>query len=1000
MPNWSVRIILLLGFWTIATRPAWSVDPSRRMAQYGHTAWRSSEGYFDSSPYTLAQTNDGFLWIGSASGLLRFDGVRFTKFISTRGVELPRVAVNSLFTDRDGTLWIGTAAGLFRLKDDVLTSFKSSPAAVRQVIQDDAGTIWVARANMRVPGGALCKVVGEELQCLDPAHGFPLPLAKTLAADHNGNIWVGGATSYIRWSPNSQTVYAPDAFKNNNNMAAIGAINLAPDGHPLIGMERDGPGLGLEEMFEGKPRPYGPFSGFKAEDTDTGVIRSDSHGAVWIGSTKGLIRLYKGIADRYDEVDGLSSRDINDVLEDREGNIWVATAGGLDRLRDLPIRAFDEHEGLRVPSSSSLLAERTGRLWIQDGFELSFMDPSVPDSIRREGALHDRGYVHVMFQAADGSVWISPGEDIVRYNHGKAETIARPPGAPEHTATYAFAEDPNHDIFALQAQTPDLWKIHNSTATRVGTTPALPGAYTMAIDHQGVFWFALVDGRLGRLEGTNLQLLSVQASAEPAIILQLSITPDNAVLGAGNGLILVKEGKTSILGKGAGLPCEHVISFTFDHQGDLWMATTCGTIEVKQEEWQKWRSNPSTIVKPLVFDTLDGNGFAAGPFQHAADVTPDGRVWFANGKGVQMIEPDQLAVNRIVPPVHIQDVVADGKQVDADSPLRLAPLTRQIQIDYTATSLTLPQRVLFRYKLEGHDKDWQAVGTRRQAFYNDLKPGTYRFTVLACNNSGLWNEVGSSLTFTVAPAWFQTRPFIGLVVLLGAVLLYGLYWLRVKQLRSRLQLRYETRLEERTRVARDLHDTLLQTIQGTKLFAEEALREHEDVAQLHGVVEKIYEWLSRAVVEGRAALTALRSGSNAGDLEERLRVAAEDCSRSKGMTVRFEVVGTPAELRGNTSEEIFRIGYEAIRNACAHSNGSALEIQLTYGKVVKLTVRDNGIGFNANELSGRASGHYGIDGMRERAIKLGGSLSVRSTPRNGTEVTLSTGIWAETSEWM
>ncbi len=973
----------------MAIDTAWSVNPNSRITQYGHTAWRSSDGDFESSPYTLAQTQDGYLWIGSTAGLLRFDGVRFTKFISTKGVQLPVAAVYALFTDRDGTLWIGTAAGLFHWKDGTLTAIKSSPAGIRQVIQDDAGTIWVARANMRIPGGALCKVAGIDLQCLDTAHGFPLPLAKTLAADHQGNIWVGGTTSYIRWSPTSQTVYAPDAFKNNNSMAAIGAINLNPEGHPLIGMEKNGPGLGLEEMRDGKPRPYGPFSGFKAEDTDIGVIRTDSHGAVWIGSTKGLIRLYKGVADRYDEADGLSSRNINDVLEDREGNIWVATTGGLDRLRDLPIKAFDEHEGLRVTSSSSLLAERGGRLWIQDGFELSFMDPSIPDAIRREGALHDRGYVSVMFQATDGSVWISPGEDIVRYDHGKVETIARPPGAPEHTSTYAFAEDANHDIFALQALTPDLWKIHNATATRVVTTPALPRAYTMAIDHQGVFWFALVDGRLGRLAGTRLQLLSVQPSTQPALIKQLSVTPDNAVLGAGDGLILIKDGKTTILGKNAGLPCEQVTSFTFDHQGDLWMFTNRGTIEIRREDWQRWRSDPSTMVKPVVLDTLDGNNSAAGLFQHAADVTPDGRVWFANGKGVQMIEPSQLAVNRMVPPVHIESMVADGTVVDADTSPRLAPLTRQIQIDYTATSLTLPQRVLFRYKLEGQDRDWQAVGTRRQAFYNDLKPGTYRFTVLASNNSGLWNEVGSSITFTVPPAWFQTRWFIGVGVLFAAAILYGLYWLRVRQVRTRLQLQYETRLEERTRVARDLHDTLLQTIQGTKLVAEEALQGSEDPTQLHNVVTKIHEWLSRAVIEGRAALTALRTGSNTADLAENLRSAAKECSEASGMKLHFEAIGKLADLPSGISEEIFRIGYEAIRNACSHSHGSILAVQLTYGKLLTLTVKDNGIGFDSAGVAGRAAGHYGLDGMRERARQLDGSLSIHSTQNGGTEIVLS-----------
>jgi signal transduction histidine kinase len=226
--------------------------------------------------------------------------------------------------------------------------------------------------------------------------------------------------------------------------------------------------------------------------------------------------------------------------------------------------------------------------------------------------------------------------------------------------------------------------------------------------------------------------------------------------------------------------------------------------------------------------------------------------------------------------------------------------------------------------------------------------------------------------------------------LLAVLTLYALYRLRVTQLRKRLQLQYTTRLEERTRVARDLHDTLLQTIQGTKLVAEEALHGSDDPTQLHNVVAKIHEWLSRAVIEGRAALTALRTGSNAGDLAEKLRVAAEGCAQSSLMEVRFETVGAPIELSSDMTEEIFRIGYEAIRNACAHSQGSILDVQLTYGKMLKLAVKDNGIGFEFHGVPNRASGHYGLDGMRERAKQLGGSLAVASAPGNGTEIILTT----------
>lgn len=986
-----LRVVLLVCLCALETRHAWALDPTSRISQYGHTAWRSSEGYFDSEPYALAQSKDGYLWIGSASGLARFDGVRFVKFTTANGVKLPSSAVYSLLTDRDGSLWIGTAQGLSHLKDSVLTNLASSNAGVRGIAQDDGGTVWVARANMRTPGGALCRAEGTKLQCFGPAQGFPLPFAKTIACDHEGNVWVGGATSYIRWSPTSQTVYSPPAFKNNMDLAAIGSTALAPDGHPLIGMTRMGPGLGLEEMIDGKPRPFGPFEGFDAQTQgNVNVIRVDSRGAVWLGTEEGVIRLYNGIADRFTLADGLSGQGVQDIVEDREGDIWLATGDGIDRLRDLPVKSFNQRNGMRMDATHSLLADRDGALWIQDGVGLSVLEPGVSSTFRHDKTLDGKGFIRVMFQARDGSLWMSPREDLVRYNHGKLQTIARPKDAPPHTSTYAFAEEENGDILALQSLAPDLWRVHDGVATRVITTPALPPAYTMALDHRGVLWIAIVGGKLGRLEGTNLQVLSVQHSETPSLLRQLTVTQDNTVLGAGDGLVVYKDGQTSILGKASGLPCERIISFTFDLTENLWMTSTCGTFEISREDWRKWRSDPKTQVKPLVFDALDGVRYTAISLNHAADTTHDGRLWFATGAVLQMIDPRNLTLNRVVPAVHIENVTADGVQVDANSSPHLPALTRQLQIDYTATSLSLPQRVLFRYKLEGYDRGWQTAGTRRQAFYNDLRPGTYRFTVLACNNSGIWNETGSSTSFTIAPAWFQTRWFMAACFLLAVLTLYALYRLRVTQLRKRLQLQYTTRLEERTRVARDLHDTLLQTIQGTKLVAEEALHGSDDPTQLHNVVAKIHEWLSRAVIEGRAALTALRTGSNAGDLAEKLRVAAEGCAQSSLMEVRFETVGAPIELSSDMTEEIFRIGYEAIRNACAHSQGSILDVQLTYGKMLKLAVKDNGIGFEFHGVPNRASGHYGLDGMRERAKQLGGSLAVASAPGNGTEIILTT----------
>lgn len=982
------KVILLMGVCACTTRPAWSVNPETRISQYSHTAWRTSEGIFESTPTSLAQTSDGYLWVGSSSGLLRFDGVRFVKFMGANGIKLPTNTIFSLLTDHDGSLWIGTAWGLSHLKNGVLTNLKSNIGAVRAIAQDDAGVVWVARANMPRGNGALCKVTGDALQCIGARQGFPIPFAKAITCDHQGNVWVGGATSYIRWSPHSQTVYAPDAFKKNTETAAIGSMALAPDGNPMVAMLDSGPGLGLEEMVGGKPRPYGPFAGIDPErDIEANAIRVDSHGAVWLGTDHGIVRLYHGGFDTFGPTDGLSGRNVNDILEDREGNIWVATTDGLDRLRELAVTSFTEHEGLRGPTAHTVLADRDGAVWVQAGPSLDVLQPGSLAITHGPKFFDGRGYIPLLFQARDGALWLSMNEQLIRMDHGNRQIIAPPPGAPPHTLTYGFAEDANGNIYALQGMTPDLWRIHNGVATRVVTTPALPVPYVMTIDHDGALWFGFPDGRLGHLQGTSLEFISVPHTGINAFIRQISVAPDGAILAAAEGLVVYKDGKVSSLGTAQGLPCDKILSFTFDHDGDLWMPSTCGTMEVSHDDWLRWRRDPGAMVKPRVLDVLDGVRWAAVEMNHAADVTPDGRLWFASGASLQMIDPRNLAVNTVIPAVHIEDVIADGTAAPATDSLSLAPLTRQIQIDYTATSLSLPQRVLFRYKLEGHDKEWQEAGNRRQAFYNDLKPGRYRFIVLACNNSGLWNKTGASITFTVDPAWFQTRWFMLLCITLAVAFLCFFYWLRMKQLRSRFQLLYEARLEERTRVARDLHDTLLQTIQGTKLVAEQALLEDTDPSQLKKAVGRIYEWLAKAVVEGRAALTALRTESVI-SLVDRLRHIAENCSSTAGMALDFEVSGTVSEFSEDVTEEIFRVGYEAIRNACVHSKGSRLEVRLIYGRPFVLRVRDNGIGIDPEISSGRTFGHYGLPGMHERADKLGATLTIRSAPETGTEVSL------------
>jgi hypothetical protein len=339
--------------------------------------------------------------------------------------------------------------------------------------------------------------------------------------------------------------------------------------------------------------------------------------------------------------------------------------------------------------------------------------------------------------------------------------------------------------------------------------------------------------------------------------------------------------------------------------------------------------------------------------------------------------------------VHVEGFIADRKNYFPRSDLRLPPLTRDLEIDYTALSFVVPQKVRFRYKLEGRDAAWQEPGTRRQAFYSDLRPGRYQFRVVACNNDGVWNDAGAILDFSIAPTWYQTNWFRILCAVSGLIAAVILYRLRVRQIARFIGTRFDERLAERTRMARDLHDTFLQTIQGSKLVADDALDPSTDPVRMRRAMEQLSVWLARAMQEGRMALNSLRTASTErNDLAEALRRVTEDSLIPSSMGVTFSVVGDAKEMHPIVRDEIYRIGYEAIRNACTHSAASRLEVELRYANDLDLRVSDNGVGIDPVIADKGRDGHFGLQGIRERAARIGGKLTLGSSSNSGTEIRL------------
>jgi hypothetical protein len=441
-----------------------------------------------------------------------------------------------------------------------------------------------------------------------------------------------------------------------------------------------------------------------------------------------------------------------------------------------------------------------------------------------------------------------------------------------------MTEDSDHDIWAaVVGKHPGLVRVRNMKAKEVMTSQA----FALTLDPKGGIWIGFVKKALGRYRDGRLDRFSPYQDQRPLSITGLQLDPDGTVWGASSqGLVRWKEGTIELLNARNGLPCDSVYAVLRDNSNSLWLSTRCGFVAISDSELQNWAQQPASTVEVRTLDTFDGAQPASTPFKPMASKSPDGRLWFANESVVQMIDPRHLDLNDLLPPVHIEEIVADRKHYAPQERMLLPARTRDLEIDYTALSFRVPQKVRFRYKLEGRDSDWQNPQARRQAFYSDLCPGNYRFRVIACNNDGIWNEEGATLDFRVEPAWYQTIWFRLSCVGAFVLLLWGLYQFRRQQLGRQFNIRLEERVGERTRIARDLHDTLLQSFHGLLLHLQTAssllpARPEQAKQKLDSTIDQA----AQAITEGRDAVQVLRSSTvETNDLAVAIRAIGEELS--------------------------------------------------------------------------------------------------------------------------
>ena len=621
----------------------------------------------------------------------------------------------------------------------------------------------------------------------------------------------------------------------------------------------------------------------------------------------------------------------------------------------------------------------------------------------RDGGLLNGLGPHSLFEDHRGRIWVSTNREFGYLQNDRFIPIGAVPGG----YVLSIVEDTARDIWIVNRQR-GLIRVRDEAVEQI------PWAALGHRDHavaaiadprQGGIWLGFDKGGIAYFSGDRL---SVAYSAENGVgagqILDFRFSADGALWAATQGgLSRLKGGSIATLSSKNGLPCDTVHWSMEDDDQALWLYTACGLVRIARSEVDTWAAavekdeHTTVAVQLTVFDSSDGvrSNLVFHRQKPRVTKTAGGALVFLPIDGVSMVDPRRLRRNELPPPVYVEQITADRATYDAAQGLRLPPRVRDLQIDYTALSLVAPEKNRFRIKLEGRDSDWQDVGTRRQAFYTDLGPRTYRFRVAASNNSGVWNEAGTTLEFSIAPAYYQTQWFQAAISGGVLALLWVSYRLRIRQVARQFNRTLDARVSERTRIARELHDTLLQSFHGLLLRFQTALyllpdRPAEAKETLAGAIDHA----AKAITEGRDAVQGLRSSTiEKNNLALAISaLAAELAAEGSGLRPAFHVAveGETRELHPILRDEIYKIAAEALRNAFRHAHAGRVEVEIRYDtEQFRLRVRDDGKGIDPKVLATQGrEGHYGLRGMPERAALIGGKLAVWSEVGAGTEVEL------------
>jgi len=974
----------IAGIVLLALHCAGSAAPlAPLLSDYTHTAWSTLQGA-PAKILRIAQSADGWLWLASEYGLYRYDGVQFERVQSVYGHPLVSNGIFRVAAGRDDALWVAYYLGgvsVFR-KNSVHTYTEADglpPGTVFDIQTAPDGAVWIGTrggAMRMAPGGA-------RFERQDGKLGLDGKLVYRILFARDGTQWVLSESGVFFRKPDEArfTLATPTVFEN--------AVE-GPDG-AVWGL-RDG-----EHYHRLQARPGGSYDAARADVHAIG-LGIDRDGALWLLNRneverKRAARDPASSAQRLTRAEGLSGSFPQPFFQDREGNIWIGTSQGLDRFRRNRLLKVPISEDLLYPG---LIRRPDGAIWVSSfPKELYRIDPAG------DVTLIARERFTASYQAADGNFWLAGDQGLRREApDGTVTTLALPQGVHGHEPN-AVIQAASGAVWISFSGNGGLFRLADGRWTRDGGLAGFAASppFTMAMDGDGTLWMGHARNSISlvRETGARPAVRRLDAAAGLALGNVLCLFQDGAHMWAGGelGAMLYRAGRFQALRGAGGETFRGVSGIVRTPDGALWLHGIDGVYRIGAASLAAWMREPAGPVGFERFDAQHGlRGVAPQlrPFP-SLRLAADGKLWIATGNSVAVADPRHLYRNPLAPPVVLRTAAAKEVLHDVEQrrTLSLPERSDSLRLSFTALSLSIPERVRFRYRLVGLDRDWQTPVERRAVSYTNLAPGSYRFELAAANEDGVWSPDPAVLAIEIRPAFVQTGWFTLLLAAAAALLLYLAYRWRVRIISRRLQERHRAQLEERSRIARSLHDTLLQSVQGVILsFNAHALRlpaGSPERGKLDGSLRLAWD----LVREARDQIMGLRASAAPDDLRLALHTYGKDLAQYGGYDFALRRVGRIRLLRPQVHDELYAIGREALFNAARHAQPRQVLLELDYGPdAFTLSVRDDGRGLDPGASDAEAlPDHWGVRGMHERARDLDAAFHLASAPGEGTTVTVT-----------